>query len=56
MTYYIFRARVGCDHLLLRHRHRIKECLHRRFAEAPASLMRPLFTVFSDPQGLQLID
>jgi hypothetical protein len=25
---------LGCDHLLLRYRHRVKERLHRRFAEA----------------------
>jgi Uncharacterized protein conserved in bacteria (DUF2237) len=31
----------GCDHFLLRHRHGIQEGLHRGFAEAPASLMRP---------------
>jgi hypothetical protein len=41
------------------HRHRVMEGLHRRFAEAPASLMRPLFIVLADPQiqvGLQLVD
>ena len=40
---------LGCDHLLLCHRHRIKECLHRRFAKAPTSLMRALFIVLADP-------
>ena len=33
--------------------------LRRCFAEAPASLMRPLLIVFADPQievGLQLVD
>jgi hypothetical protein len=29
----------GRDHLFPRHRHRVKERLHRRFAEAPAALM-----------------
>src|SRR5258708_5942504 len=36
---------LGCDHLLLRHRDCVKEGLHRGLAEAPASLMRPLFIV-----------
>ena len=33
--------------------------MHRRFAEAPAALMRPLLVVFDDPGievGLQLVD
>jgi hypothetical protein len=31
---------LGCDHLLLRHRHCINECLHRCFAEAPSKPSR----------------
>ena len=53
------RIPLGCDHLLLRHRHRVQEGLHRRLAEAPTSLMRPVFIVLADPQiqvGLQLVD
>jgi hypothetical protein len=49
----------GCDHFLLRHRHGIQEGLHRGFAEAPASLMRPHLIIFFDPRiqiGLQFID
>ena len=37
----------------------IKERLHRRLAEAPASLMWPQLVVFADPNiknGLQLVD
>src|SRR6478735_4458761 len=44
------RWQLSCDHLLLRHWHRVQEGLHRRFAEAPTSLMRPLFIVLADPQ------
>jgi len=29
------------DHFFLRHRHSIEEDMHRRFAEAPSSLMGP---------------
>jgi hypothetical protein len=50
---------LGRDHFLLRHGHCVKQGLHRRFAEASASLMRPLFIVLADPQiqvGLQLVD
>ena len=43
------RWQLSCDHLLLRHWHRVQEGLHRRFAEAPTSLMRPLFIVLADP-------
>jgi hypothetical protein len=32
---------LGGDHFLLRHRHCVKERLHRRLAEAPAPLMWP---------------
>jgi hypothetical protein len=32
---------LGCDQLLLRHRHCLQEGLHRGLAEAPASLVRP---------------
>src|SRR3954451_6396960 len=50
---------LGSDHFLLRDRHCIKEGLHRRFSEAPASLMWPRFIVLADPQidvGLQLVN
>ena len=53
------KSALGCDHFLLRHRHCIQEGLHRRFAEAPASLVRPRLIVFRDPAiqiGLQLVD
>jgi transposase len=49
----------GCDHLLLRHRHCIKEGLPWRFAEAPSPLMWPFLIIFSNPKvkiGLQLVD
>src|ERR1700750_3072758 len=49
----------GRDHLLLRHRDRIKECLHWGFAKAPAALMWPRLIVFANPQieiVLQLVD
>ncbi len=34
---------------LLRKRRRVKERLHRRFAEAPSSLVRPFLIVTLDP-------
>lgn len=49
----------GGDHFLLCQRLGVKECLHRRLAEAPASLMRPFLIVRSDPVikiGLKLLD
>src|SRR5256886_16479656 len=50
---------LGCDHFLLGGRQCVKEGLHRRLAEAPASLMWPRLIVFAKPQikiGLQLVD
>src|SRR5215203_6328583 len=50
---------LGSDHFLLRDRLCAKEGLHRRFSEAPASLMWPCLIVLSDPQidvDLQLVD
>src|ERR1700746_3940024 len=49
----------GCDHFLLRYRHRIQEGLHRSFSEAPSSLMGTRLIIFRDPRiqiGLQLVD
>src|SRR5437899_11396408 len=50
---------LGCDHFLLGRRQCVKEGLHRRLAEAPASLMWPRLIVFAKPQikiDLQLVD
>src|ERR1700730_15031073 len=50
---------LGSDHFLLRHRHCVKERLHRRLAEAPAPLMWPRLVVFADPHikiGLELVN
>ena len=50
---------LGCDHFLLRDRRGIQEGLHRGFAEAPASLMRPVSIELFEPPveiGLQLCD
>src|SRR6266487_5344899 len=50
---------LGSDHFLLGRRQCVKESLHRRLAEAPASLMWPRLIVFANPQikiGLQLVD
>src|SRR6186713_298128 len=50
---------LGSDHFLLRDRPCVKEGLHRRFSEAPASLMWPCLIVFADPHidvDLQLVD
>ena len=50
---------LGCDHLLLCHRHCVKERLLRRFAEAPAALMWSRLVVTPKPHieiGLQLVD
>src|SRR6266513_173718 len=41
---------LGCDHFLLGRRQCVKEGLHRRLAEAPASLMWPRLIVFAKPQ------
>src|ERR1051325_4436321 len=49
---------LGSDHFLLHDRHCVKEGLHRRFSEAPASLMWPCLIVLADPQidvGLRLV-
>src|SRR3984893_13470922 len=49
---------LGSDHFLLRHRHCVKERLHRRLVEAPAPLMWPRLVVFADPHikiGLQAL-
>src|SRR3954468_21815891 len=49
--------RSGGDHLLLCERDGVKEGLHRGLAEAPPTLMRPVFVVAPDPLikvGLQL--
>src|SRR3954449_9307405 len=51
--------RSGGDHLLLCERDGVKEGLHRGLAEAPPTLMRPVFVVAPDPLikvGLQLGD
>src|SRR6266699_2286843 len=50
---------LGSDHFLLGRRQCVKESLHRRLAEAPASLMWPRLIVFANPQikiGLELVD
>src|SRR6266496_3504324 len=50
---------LGCDHFLLGRRQCVKEGLHRRLAEALASLMWPRLIVFAKPQikiGLELVD
>ncbi len=50
---------LGSDHFLLRDRPCVKEGLHRRFSETPASLMWPCLIVLADPQidvDLQLVD
>jgi hypothetical protein len=49
----------GGDHFFLCQRLGVKECLHRRLAEAPASLMRRFLIVLSDPVieiSLKLLD
>src|SRR3954447_9424541 len=51
--------RSGGDHLLLCERDGVKEGLHRGLAEAPPTLMRPVFVVAPDSLikvGLQLGD
>src|SRR4051812_33799711 len=49
----------GCHEFLLGERDRVKEGLHRSFAEAPTSLVRAALIVIGDPRieiSLQLID
>jgi hypothetical protein len=49
---------LGHDRFLLRHRQRVKEGLHRGFAETPTSLMWTRFVILAQPGvkiGLQVL-